>query len=365
VLVVGGGVIGCAIARELAGPGRSVLLVDRGAIGGEASSAAAGVLVEAGEDDGARLALRRASRAMFPALAAALAEETGIDVEFAVEGLLELALDEADGAAQTTRVAARRSRGIRVEVLDGSGVRELEPHANPAVQGGLLFPDEACVNAERLVGALARSAERRGAVLLAGHAVRGARHHGERLTEVAVGDQTITPGVVVLAAGAWSARIPGLARRLDIVPARGQMLALRAGAPCGRRVLSHGDGYLVPRASGELLLGATVEDAGFERAVTPAGLQTLLGHLHRIAPALLDACITRTWSGLRPATPAGGPLIGRDPDTSNLFIATGHYRNGILLAPITAEVVRAVIDGTAPPLDPAPFSPENGPPLRR
>ncbi|HZP40695.1 MAG TPA: glycine oxidase ThiO [Candidatus Binatia bacterium] len=359
VLVIGGGVVGCAVADALAATGRTVLVVDRGALGAEASSAAAGVLAAASgsEPAGPRLALRRASLELFPALAARLRDETGVDPGWTRSGVLELLLDPAGVADAEARAARRRAEGFRVERLDAPALRAEAPAANPAAAGALLFPDDAQVVAPRLVEALAASARRRGAELVAGAEVRDVAWDGARIARVHVNADTVTPGTVVLAAGAWSPGVPGLVPRLGVVPARGQMVALRPAAPAGPRILTWADGYLVPRADGEVLVGATVEDAGFAKAVTSAGLAALAGKVAAIAPALAAAPVVRAWAGLRPHAPAGGPILGRVPETENLVVATGHHRNGVLLAPITAAVVAAVVAGAPPPVDVAPFLP--------
>jgi glycine oxidase len=356
VLVVGGGVIGCAIARAVARPRRSVLLVDRGAIGGEASSAAAGVLsVGSGDADGPGLALRRAGLLRFPALAAALREETGIDVELDLDGVMVLALHVEEAVAQRERTARRRTQGLRAEWLDADALRAAEPMANPAACGAGLYPDDGRVACERLVEALAEAARRRGASIVPGAEVHAAERRGDRLTRVQVADTWIAPGTIVLAAGAWAARVAGIAADLPVRPVRGQMLALRPPGPPPRHVLFHGDGCLTPRRGGEVLVGGTVEDAGFDKAVTAPGVLALLDDVRRIAPAGLEWPITRLWAGLRPGATDGGPFIGRHPDLRNLIVATGHYRNGILLAPVTADAVAATIEGTAMPAEVAPF----------
>jgi glycine oxidase len=357
VLVLGGGVIGCAVAQRLAAEGCSVLLVERGALGAEASAAGAGVLaVGSGDAEGPVLELRRASLARYATLAAALAEETGIDVEYDVTGVLELLLTEEDEAAAAPRLARRRAQGFHVERLDAIRVREEAPRANSAARGALLFPDDAQVHNDRLVAALAASARRRGAELVPGTAALAAERAGNRIARVCVGAEWVTAETVVLAAGAWSAHVAGLAPALPVEPARGQMVAVRPRA-ASRRVLSYADGYLVTRRGGEVLVGATVERVGFDAAVTPAGLAALRGKIAALAPALLDAPVTRVWAGLRPWAPGGGPIVGRALDTANLVLACGHHRNGILLAPITAELVAAIVTGAPPPLDPAPFLP--------
>jgi len=354
VLIVGGGVIGCAVARELATPGRTVLLVDRGAFGGGATCAAAGVLaVASGEDEGERLALRRASLARWPALAEGVHDEVGIDVRLECAGVLELSFDAPDSAR--ARLVGRRGEGFAAEWLDGSAVRAAAPAVNPGALGGIFFAGDARVSPAHVVEALCTSARRRGAILLAGAELQALECRAGRVSRARVLGDWLEPGVVVVSAGAWSGTLAGLALPRDVVPARGQMLALRAPrAACGP-TLSHAGGYLVPQPSGEVLVGSTVEHAGFACTVTPAGVSQLLEHVCRIAPAALDWPITRLWAGLRPDVPAGGPLIGRHPALANVIMATGHHRNGILLAPVTADTVTALVDGAPAPAEAAPF----------
>ena len=358
VLVIGGGVIGCAIARELA-PSRRVLVVDRGAIGGEASSAAAGVLgVASSDDEGDRLALRRASAAEFPALAAALRDETGIDVGFTPCGVLALAGDEAEAAALDAKVVRRRADGFAADPLDAGALRASEPAARADVAGAVRFSDDGVVVATRLVAAFAESARRRGAVLVPGLPALAVERDRSRVTRVRVGDDWITPGLVVLATGAWAASgIASLEAGVAVVPMRGQMLALRAGAASPRHVLTRGLAFVVPRPDGEVWIGATIEDAGFVKAVTPDGLAALARHLESVAPALRAAPVVRSWSGLRPCVPDGGPVLGPAAGLANVLVALGHHRAGILLAPVTARTIAAYADGHAPPAVAAAFRP--------
>ncbi len=339
VLVIGGGVIGCAVARLLAKDGRSVMVAERGAIGGEATTAAAGVLsVDSSTAEGDALAFRRASLAEHHALAPGLLEQTGIDVGLVVTGVLELCLHDGE-----TRHG---------EWIDAKALRDVEPLASPTARGAWRYPNDPCVSTERLVAALAASARAYGAHVMPGHAVRAAERTGDRIARVEVGGSWITPGSVVLAAGAWSARIPDVPAGTPVAPARGQMFAVRPGARTCRHVLQHGDACLVPSRSGELLVGSLVEDAGFTKAVTGTGMATLLAHLNDIAPEARTLPITRMWSGLRPFR-EGGPFIDRHPQLENVVVATGHHRNGILLAPITASCVKSILDGV-PPAVPVP-----------
>jgi glycine oxidase len=343
VLVVGAGVIGAAVAYELTGAGRSVLVVDRGAPGGEASSAAAGVLaVGSGRaEEEPHLALRRASLARFPALVEALADETGIDVAFDTAGVLELCRTEDEEAAASARAEGRRAAGFRVERLAAADVRREEPHVHPDVRAALHWRDDARVDPVRLVDALVAGARRRGAEVWSGAAVTAAGRHGDRIARVRAGVHWVTPGTVVLAAGAWAAGVGGLAPDLAVEPARGQMLALRPAIRF-RHTLAAADGYLVPCRNGELLAGATVERAGFAKAVTPEGVRELLAKVAAIAPSALSAPIARLWAGLRPYAPSG-PVIRRARDAENLILACGHYRSGILLAPETALLVARLL----------------------
>lgn len=356
VLVVGGGVIGCAVARLLAAPERAVLLVDRGAIGGEASSAAAGLLaVASGEDEDERLALRRESAARFPALVTALAEETGVEVAFERVGVIALAFEPEAERRLAARAARRRAQGFAAEGLDAGAVRALEPLAGPRALGGALFADDAQIDAGALARALADAARRRSAVVVPGTPVTAfERAHG-RVTRVRVGGDWIAPRTVVVAAGAWSGELPGLDLGMRVVPVRGQMLALRPARRVCAHVLTDGEGFLLPRRDGELWVGATFEEAGFAKAVTAGGVERLLVHLARLAPDALGATLLRAWAGLRPMLRGGGPLIARARDADNVVVATGHHRNGILLAPITAEVVAALVESRPVPEVARPF----------
>jgi glycine oxidase len=351
VLVVGGGVVGCAIAHALAATGRSVVVAERGAVGGEASSAAAGVLgVASAGDEDARLKLRRASLAMFPALVESLEGDVG----FERRGVVALAFDDAALGAERERAARRRAHGLRAEPLDRVALATLEPQASPGALGATFHPDDATVDAAALVAALARGAAARGAVVAPGTPLHAIERERDRVTRARVGDGWLAPGVVVVAAGAWSASVAGLDTGVAVTPVRGQMLALRPATPLCRAVLTAGDAFLVPRRDGELWVGATFEHAGFERAVTADGVGRLLAHVGRLVPAAVGAPIVRLWSGLRPALD-DGPVIARAPVAENVVVATGHHRSGVLLAPITAAAVTAVVAGTPPPAAARPF----------
>lgn len=346
VLIVGGGVIGCAIARRAARDGLSVIVLERGTPGMEASWAAAGMLSPLAEADepGPFLDLLVRARAMYPAYAAALREETGVDVSYSDAGTLYAALREEDEEELEARWRWQSAAGLPLERLTAREAREAEPALTPQVRGALRFPGDHQVDNRALGAALWSAAARAGAELrLGAHAVRLLRE-GDRASgvECASGER-IAAGAVVLAGGAWAGRMQGLPRPVPVEPVHGQLLALQAVPPLFRHVVDTPRCYLVPRASGRLIVGATTERTGDRKAVTPWGLRRLIDGATEAAPALEHAPLAETWSGLRPGTPDGFPILGRDPDVPNLVYATGHFRNGILLAPLTGERVVALL----------------------
>jgi glycine oxidase len=346
VVIVGGGVIGCAIARRAARDGLSVVVLERGAPGMEASWAAAGMLSPLAEANGPGpfLDLLLAAREMYPAYAAALVAETGTDVGYADAGTLYLALREEDEAELGERWAWQSAAGLPLERLTAEEARRLEPAVSPSVRMALRFPGDHQVDSRALGRALADAAARAGAEVRAGvEAVRLLRESG-RATGVACADGTrVRAGAVVLAGGAWAGRMQGLPRPLPVEPVHGQLLALETMPPLFRHVVDSPRCYLVPRACGRVIAGATVERTGERKAVTPWGLRRLIDGAVEIAPALEHAPLAEAWSGLRPGTPDGFPILGPDPEMPNLVYAAGHYRNGILLAPLTGERVGALL----------------------
>ena len=355
--IIGGGVIGCAIARQLAlnGAGR-VLVLERGQLGGEASGAAAGVLAVASSraPRGALFELKRASAALFPSLAAELREETGIDVEYSTAGLLDLAFTSRDAEQVDHLVARRREQGFAVELLDAESVRARHPDVNPAVRRGAWFADDRSINNTRLVEALQASARARGVEFRTDSAVTRIDAAKARVAAVEVGGERLTPGHLVVAAGAWSAEVGALfGVRIPVLTDRGEMLAVRPRAPLAL-TLSWRDGYLVPRAGGEVLIGSTSERGATDKFVTASAAATLLGRAVRMVPALSDATLVRSWAGLRPLSTLRRPIIGPLRGFSNVTIACGHHRSGILLAPITGQLVAELLlrDATSLPIQP-------------
>jgi glycine oxidase len=359
VAIIGGGVMGCAIARALAiaGAGRILVLERAPHAGSEASGAAAGVLAVASSraPGGVLFALKRASAALFPALAEALREESQIDIEYSTAGLLELAFSSREAERLDRLVVRRREQGFAVEALDAERVRAEHPEINPAVRRGAWFGDDRAVHNGRLVAALAAGAVQRGVTLRCGAAVERITVRHGRVTEIEAAGERIAPGHVVVAAGAWSAAIGALLGiKIPVRADRGEMVAVRPRTPPAV-TLAWRDGYLVPRRDGEVLIGSTSARGATERIVTAGAAAVLLGRAVRMVPALGDATLVRTWAGLRPLSALRRPIIGPPPQLANVTLACGHHRSGILLAPITAQLVAELIVQRATSIDVRPF----------
>jgi glycine oxidase len=340
-VVIGAGAVGCAVAWRLGQRGLAVTLIDRGPPAGEASSAAAGILSPQAEAHGPgplfELSLR--SRERWPAFVTELEQASGMAVGYRRTGARMVALDEAEAAALVARGEWQRAAGLRAEW-----------HAP-----SLYLPDDHQVEPPLLGAALWVAAERAGVRRVTGWA-RRLLHDGARVTGVVVDDQPFDAERVVLAAGAWSSLLDGLPPLPRVRPLRGQLLEL-SGSPGLVETVVFGDGgYLVPRADGRVLVGSSEEEAGFVKQVTPEVLSRLCRRALTLAPELSRASVTRFWSGLRPTTDDRLPVLGATA-LAGLYAATGHHRNGILLAPITAEIIAALVAGEAPPLELQPFSP--------
>jgi glycine oxidase len=359
VVVIGGGVIGLTIARALALRGmRDVCLIERARLGTEASFAAAGMLlpqVEAAtKDDFFTLACR--SRDLYASFAAALHEETGIDVELDTTGTLYLALNSTDQEEIEKGYYFQSRAGLAIELLSTSAARALEPCISESITGALLFPQDIQVENRRLLNALANSVSNLGVNVLTGTNVDSLVIEGNRLTGVQTSSGAITCSTAVVAAGTWSSFVKHTS--FSIEPVRGQMVCLEAKPQLTRHVIFSRRGYIVPRRDGRLLAGSTSENAGFDKSVTAGGINKILQNAHEISPAISNLPIVDTWAGLRPRAADGLPVLGPCVEIDGLFYATGHYRNGILLAPITGELIsEAIVEGVASPLL-APFSPE-------
>jgi glycine oxidase len=357
VAVIGAGVIGLGIAWRLAVQGASVQVFDKGAAGAGASHAAAGMLAacsEAEPGEEALVALGRDSQARWPAFAAELQQASGIDVELRTEGTLVVALTADDQARLNHHLVFQHQLGLPLHWISPAETRRREPHLAGKLAGAVLSPEDHQVDNRKLAAALRIAAEAAGAVISEHQPVGAISSHAGRVDGVVLGDGTkVAVDVVVLAAGAWSRGIEGVAPELrpPVRPIKGQMLALRMdpAAPLLSHVVWAPGAYLVPRRDGRLIVGGTVEERGFDTTLTAGGLLTLLEAAWRVVPAVEELPIDEMWVGHRPGSRDDAPILGAGP-IDGLIYATGHHRNGILLAPVTADAIaQLVIDGVADP----------------
>jgi glycine oxidase len=357
VIVVGGGAIGAACARELAAAGRRVLVVEPGGESGQAWRAAAGMLAPQIEADATDPLLRLgiAAREHYEALAATLHETTTIDIGLWREGIARVATGSAEADALQAKVVWQQRQGYACEWLDADQLRRRWPWLGPAV-GALWAPRDGALDPERLVRALLTDAQRLGAKVVDDR-VTAIDAQGNRIVGVKSEAREYRAPEVVLAAGAWSGLIQNLPRRLPVRPVRGQMAALPWPQGVERAIVYRNDCYILARG-GEAIVGSTMEEVGFRPEVTPAGLAGILAATISLSPALLRAKVQRTWAGLRPMTPDGLPIIGADSRLPGMWYATGHGRNGILLAGLTGALVCQLMSGEQPAQDLTAYSPE-------
>src|SRR6266851_1498441 len=324
VLVAGGGIIGAACARALALRGLKVQIC------------------EPGPD-------------LYESLAVALADTTGIDIGLWREGIASLAFEEAEAERLRDAVAHQRQAGLRCDWLEAAEVAERFPAAAPCL-GALFAPEDGAVHAPQLARALLADAKRRGVVVVAARVQRINTILG-RATAVETSAGKIKAEHVIIAAGAWSPRIEHLPRALPVEPVRGQMAALPWPAGVPRAILYYDHGYVVAR-DGEALMGSTMEHVGFDHSVTDSGLEDILANATRLFPALASRGPMRSWAGLRPVPPAGRPIVGADPDVRGLWYATGHGRNGVLLAALTGEIIASLVTTGKSEIEIASLAPE-------
>ena len=362
VAIIGAGVVGLGIAWRLAARGVTVNVFDRGAAGSGATHAAAGMLAacaEAEPGEEALVALGRDSQARWPAFADELKEASGIDVELRREGTLVIALTADDQARLFHHLEFQKQLDLPLYWISAAETRKREPHLAGKLAGAVFAPEDHQVDNRKLAVALRIAAQAAGATIHEHTPVAAIQSHGQRVDGIVLADgRKHAADSVVLAAGAWSrglaASITELAPRSlpPVRPIKGQMMALRMdpAAPLVTHVIWGPGIYLVPRLDGRLIVGATVEEKGFDSTLTAGGLLTLLEAAWRAVPAIEELAIDEMWVGHRPGSRDDAPILGPAP-LDGLIYATGHHRNGILLAPVTADsIARLVLDGK---LDPA------------
>ncbi len=352
VAVIGAGAIGLACGWRIAAAGMSVAVFDRFSPGAGASGVAAGMLAPVTEADfGATglLELNLAGEAAWPAFAAELETATGRELGFARSGALIVASDRDDAEELRRLQELQSSLGLESSWLGASAARELETGLSPGIAGAVSAPGDGAVNPRALLSALAVALDAAGGELVVGVDARLRIEQG-RVVGIASHIGDFEAQTVVLAAGAWSGAVDGLPDALDLPlrPVKGQILRMRRPtgmAPLAQRIVRSPRCYIVDRAGGEVVIGATTEDRGFDQAVTAGAVHRLLEAAWELLPDVAELELVETAAGLRPATPDNEPLIGRVPEVEGLILATGHGRNGILLAPGTADAVAALASG--------------------
>jgi glycine oxidase len=360
VVVVGGGLVGMAVAREAALRGLRVRVLDRAVPGSGATWAAAGMLSPLSESSeaGPFLAAGLASLRLYPAWIDALREESEVDPGYRRDGKLRVARTPASVPALRDLALRARDFGLSAAPVPDGDLAELAGTDVASTSGAILLAEDHQVDNRRLHRAVTEAALHSGVSVTPGAHVVGLPSARGRVEGVRLADgKTVSAGAVVLAAGAWSAGVPGLPCPPPVRPVRGQMLALDAGDSLPALVIESEDVYLVPRSDGRLLVGATVEEVGFMAECTAEARTLLLGAARGLLPGLAGAPVLDHWCGFRPGTPDGHPIIGTAPGVEGLYMATGHFRNGILLAPWTAEALGRLLAGGDGPDVPDAFSP--------
>lgn len=361
-IITGGGVIGLACAWRAAQRGAGVCVLERDRPAAGASGVSAGMLAPVGEASWGEerlLALNFESLQRWRGFAEQLENEAEQQVGFAQRGALHVALDRDEAEELRRRYDLHRSLGLDSEWLPGRECRRLEPGLATAVRAGAHVPGEGSVDPRKVIAALLSALDRRGVDVHSGAEVVSAERQGGAWRIETSDGRHFDGGSLVLAAGCWSGQASWLADAVPPVrPVKGEILTLRGSADepvCGRIVAGERV-YMVPRADGRLIVGATVEERGFDTAVTAGGVHELLREAYRLIPEIAELELVEANAGLRPGSPDNAPLIGPG-DADGLLIATGHFRNGVLQAPLTADCIAALIAGEAAPVDLEPFSP--------
>ena len=363
-IFAGGGVIGLACACAAVRRGARVCLLERDRPAAGASGVAAGMLAPAGEaswgeDD--LVSLNVESLRRWPDFAEELERASGVDIGFAQRGALHVALDRDEAESLRRRYELHRSLGLDSEWLTGGACRKLESGLAPGVNGGAHVPGEASVDPRRVVAALLAALDREGVSVHAGAGISSAERNGGAWRLETGDGRAFATAALVLSAGCWSGQLDWVPpeARPPVRPVKGEILTLRGNAeePVCERIVAGDRVYMVPRADGRLIVGATVEEKGFDATVTAGGIHELLREAYRLIPEIAELELLETAAGLRPGTPDNAPLIGRSA-ADGLLVATGHFRNGVLQAPLTADCVAALLAGDEPPIDLTPFSPQ-------
>ncbi len=364
VVVIGGGVIGCSAAYELAKAGMKVTLLERGTIGCEASAASAGLLVPMHViEEGERNQLFDfywASSKLFPDLVADLESSTGMQLDYDPSGSIRVATDEDEEEMLRQAFEGwKRVEELSVTWAEAEDLREIEPRLGPEVRCGVVSEDEQSIHPGRLTESLARAAIAQGANIRTGCPVHSVRHQDGRFESVLTSDGEVAGGELLIATGAWSRVVCGwFGLDVPISPVRGQMLSIRPESRALNRPIFCPDGGVFPKRDGTMFVGATIELVGFDKRNTPEGIGSLLPLIPKLIPGFNGATLERCWAGLRPLCEDESPVIGRLTGCERVTIASGHYKMGIIGSAITARTIRQqIVEGRVDPLA-ASFSPD-------
>lgn len=357
VIVLGGGIIGCALAEELARRGRRVVVLERGRVGLEASSAAAGILSAQMDlaEPGPFFELCQAARTLYPAWVRRIERAARMSTEFCVNGILYVAATSTEARAMAARARWQRRRGVRVERCSPGDIRRREPAVDGRFLAGFFFSSEAQLDNAVLMRALAIACRRAGVEVRERVSVRRVLVRGSSVIGVETDHRALRAPVVVNCLGSWAAMGGRFPVPLPVEPARGQILVFRSPVRLVRSSVMSGRAYMVQRRDGRVLVGSTVERAGFEKALTLEGMHRILCGVRRMSRAVARGTFVEAWAGLRPRTPDDLPILG-PTRVHGLYVATGHFRHGILLAPVTAVAMADLIAHGRSPIDLVSFS---------
>ncbi|AJD92952.1 hypothetical protein JMA_36350 [Jeotgalibacillus malaysiensis] len=353
-IVVGGGVIGGAIAFNLSKRGMKVLLLEKDRLAGKASGAAAGMLGAQAELDGESplFQLARTSRALFGDLADELMVASGVDIELVEKGMLRVALTERDQQEHQTIIEAHTQNGETAELLTGEEARKREPTLSDEVTGAMYLEKDGQVSAPQLALGFLKSASALGCVIKEDLEVHSLRFSNGKVTGVTTNEGDFMSSHVVVTGGVWSEKlISETGLQLNMYPVKGECFSVRTEAPLLTSTIFTPGCYLVPKKDGRIIVGATVVPNTFNQQVTLEGIFSLMAHAQKLVPSILQGEWEKAWTGIRPQTADGLPYLDEHPDYKGLFIATGHFRNGILLSPITGEIMADLIEGKSPAVD--------------
>lgn len=362
ILIVGAGIIGCSIAWFLRHEKLRILILERSEPGGLATNAAAGILGPLNETDrpGPFLDLMQASLGLYPDFVRDVTEASGLFPDFVPSGILSVATSREETESLKNRWEWQNRHTPGLEWLEGSSLRSLYPDLGSDVSCAIRYKEESHVMAPRLLKGLLVSLAHEGIAIRTGATARTIRKAGKKglIAETAQGE-TIQAAKIVLTPGAYLNEMELPPPVPPVFPANGQILSVRApGFPVRPVVFYSPKGYFVPKLDGTVVIGATEEMVGFQTRVTPGGILEFLNPLKRVCPQLLSYPLQQTWSGLRPKSPDGFPILGPHPSVPDLLFATGHHRNGILLSPVTGKLLAALILGKTPEIPLFPFRPE-------